>query len=179
MERATSSIPILSVCSLVGSNLTCTAYFCAPSTCTCATPSTIEMRCAILFSAYSSTTHKGSVGEVTVRKMMGESAGFTLRNEGGLDKPGGSSGMAAAMAVCTSTAAPSILRLRSNCRVICVDPSEFTEVIESMPAMVVNWRSSGVATDEAMVDGSAPGRLAETLMVGKSTLGRSLTGKAR
>jgi len=45
--------------------------------------------------------------------------------------------------------------------------------------MVENCRSKGVATDEAMVSGLAPGRLADTWMVGKSTLGRSLTGKAR
>ena len=32
--------------------------------------------------------------------------------------------------------------------------------------MVVNCRSSGVATAEAMVSGLAPGRLAETVMVG-------------
>ena len=36
--------------------------------------------------------------------------------------PGGSSGVAAAMAVSTSTAAPSISRLRSNCSVIEVLP---------------------------------------------------------
>ena len=46
-----------------------------------------------------------------------------------------------------------------------------------MPGMVENWFSSGAATDEAMVSGSAPGRLAPTEMVGKSTLGRSLTGR--
>ena len=45
--------------------------------------------------------------------------------------------------------------------------------------MVENWRSSGVATDAAMVSGLAPGRLAFTWMVGKSTFGRSLTGSAR
>jgi hypothetical protein len=43
----------------------------------------------------------------------------------------------------------------------------------------VNWRSSGVATAEAMVAGSAPGKLAETFRVGKSTVGRSLTDNAR
>jgi hypothetical protein len=32
-----------------------TAYFCAPKTCTCETPLTVEMRCAITVSAYSST----------------------------------------------------------------------------------------------------------------------------
>ena len=53
------------------------------------------------------------------------------------------------------------------------------ELIESMAAMVENSLSKGVATVEAMVSGLAPGRLAETMMVGKSTLGRSLTGKNR
>ena len=51
------------------------------------------------------------------------------------------------------------------------------DVIELTPAMVENWLSSGVATAEAMVSGSAPGRLAETVMVGKSTAGNSLTGR--
>jgi hypothetical protein len=45
--------------------------------------------------------------------------------------------------------------------------------------MVENCRSSGVATADAMVSGLAPGRLAATWMVGKSTLGRSLTGSRR
>ena len=46
-------------------------------------------------------------------------------------------------------------------------------------AMRVNWRSSGVATAEAIVSGLAPGSEAEIWMVGKSTLGRSLTGRSR
>jgi hypothetical protein len=49
----------------------------------------------------------------------------------------------------------------------------------STPAMVENWASRGVATAAAMVSGEAPGRLAETLMVGKSTLGSSDTGRKR
>ena len=57
-------------------------------------------------------------------------------------------------------------------------PIELTDVIESRPAIPVNWRSSGVATAEAIVAGLAPGRLAPTLIVGKSTVGRSLTGRA-
>ena len=73
-----------------------------------------------------------------MKNRIGESDGFTLRNDGGEGIPGGSSGIAAAIAVCTSTAAPSISRPRSNCSVICVEPCEFVEVIESMPAMVVN-----------------------------------------
>ena len=69
-----------------------------------------------------------------------------------------------------------MLRLSVNWIVMLVTPSALTDVIESMPAMVENWRSSGVATAEAMVSGLAPGRLAVTWMVGKSTFGRSLTG---
>ena len=45
-----------------------------------------------------------------------------------------------------------------------------------MPAMVVNCRSSTVATEEAMVFGLAPGRLAETIWSGNRRCGRSLTG---
>ena len=40
-----------------------------------------------------------------------------------------------------------------------------------------NCRSSGVATDEAMVSGLAPGRLRRTVMVGKSTCGNGATGR--
>ena len=70
-----------------------------------------------------------------------------------------------------------MLRLSVNWMVICVTPSALVDVIESMPAMVVNCRSSGVATAEAIVSGLAPGSEADTWMVGKSTLGRSFTGR--
>ena len=93
--------------------------------------------------------------------------------------PGGIWGWAAAIAACTSWAAASMLRSSVNWIVICVVPSALVEVIESMPAMVENCFSSGVATAEAMVSGLAPGRLAVTWMVGKSMLGRSLTGRSR
>src|SRR6516225_6805478 len=83
------------------------------------------------------------------------------------------------MAACTSTAAPSSLRERSNSRVMLVLPREFDDVIEFRPAMVENWFSSGVATADAMVSGLAPGRLAVTSSVGKSTFGRSLTASDR
>jgi hypothetical protein len=49
-------------------------------------------------SAYSSRSESRIVGEVRKRKMMGWSPGFTLRNEGGVGIPGGSSGMASVMA---------------------------------------------------------------------------------
>ena len=92
---------------------------------------------------------------------------------------GGRSGAATVIADWTSCAAASIERERSNWSVICEPPSVLTEFIEERPAMVENCRSSGVATDEAMVSGLAPGRLAVTSSVGRSTLGRSLTGRLR
>ncbi len=60
-----------------------------------------------------------------------------------------------------------------------VPPCELVELIEFSPAMVANCFSSGSATAEAIVSGLAPGRLAPTWMVGKSTVGRSLTGSSR
>src|SRR5512142_184942 len=110
---------------------------------------------------------------------MGWSAGFTFRNVGGVGMLGGSWRPAAEMADCTSCAAASRLRERSNWMVTWVAPRKELELMLETPAMVANCPSSGVATDEAMVSGLAPGRLALTWMVGKSTLGRSLTGRAR
>src|ERR1700739_413727 len=107
---------------------------------------------------------------------MGESAGFTFWDVGGVGISGGSWPPAAGMAACTSHASPSRLRLRLNWIVMWVSPREFVDVIESMPAIVENCFSSGVATEEAIVSGLAPGSEALTRMVGKSTLGRSLTG---
>ncbi len=156
-----------------------TAYFCDPYTCTCATPLTMEMRWAIRVSPYSSRVDSGSVGEVRATYRMGWSAGFTLRNEGGLGMSGGSWPWATEMADCTSCAAASRSRARSNCRVMVVTPWKLLEVMDEMPAMVENCFSRGVATAEAMVSGLAPGRLAVTLRVGKSTLGRSDTGRFR
>ncbi len=71
-----------------------------------------------------------------------------------------------------------MLRSRVNCSVICVLPVLLVDVIESMPAMVENWPSSTFATALAIVSGVAPGRAALTWMVGKSTVGRSLTAGA-
>jgi hypothetical protein len=70
------------------------------------------------------------------------------------------------MAACTSCAAPSMSRSRANWSEMEVPPWVLLEVITSMPGMVENSFSNGVATDEAMVSGPAPGRLAFTEMVG-------------
>src|SRR5271169_6115578 len=60
-----------------------------------------------------------------------------------------------------------------------VDPRPLEEVICVTPAMRPNCRSSGVATAEAIVSGLAPGRLAPTEIVGKSTCGSGATGRKR
>src|SRR5258706_12880366 len=56
-------------------------------------------------------------------------------------------------------------------------PRPLVEVISVTPAMWPNWRSRGVATEEAMISALAPGRLALTEMVGKSTCGTGETGR--
>src|ERR1700756_2738063 len=55
-------------------------------------------------------------------------------------------------------------------------PSPLVEVIESTPAIAENSRSSGVATEDAIVSGLAPGSVVVTAIVGKSTCGRAATG---
>src|ERR1700690_3087474 len=95
---------------------------------------------------------------------------------GWLGIPVGSKVRAAFSAAWTSRAAPSMLRLRSNCKVIRVLPRELLEVISVTPAIRPRERSRGVATVVAMVSGLAPGSEACTEMVGKSTCGRGETG---
>ena len=65
---------------------------------------------------------------------------------------------------------------RSNCSVIWVLPSTFVEVICDSPEICANWYSRGVATEDAMVSGLAPGNDVETCTVGKSTCGNGATG---
>ena len=70
-------------------------------------------------------------------------------------------------------------RLRSNCSVMLVPPSELVELIALRPAIVANCFSSGSATADAIVSGLAPGNVALTEIVGKSIAGRSATGSTR
>ncbi len=69
--------------------------------------------------------------------------------------------------------------VRSNWSVIDVEPRELCDVISVIPAIRPNCRSSGVATDEAIVSGLAPGRFAETEIVGNSTCGSDDTGRKK
>ncbi len=102
-----------------------------------------------------------------------------MRNVGGVVICGGSWRSADEIAACTSCAAASILRLSENCSVIDVEPSDDVDVIESTAGIVENCFSSGVATADAIVSGDAPGKLADTEIVGKSTFGSAATGRLR
>ena len=67
IAAATSSIPIPRLAREVGSSCTRTAYFWPPNTCTCAIPGTIEIRCAMNVSPYSSSCESGIVFDVSVK----------------------------------------------------------------------------------------------------------------
>src|ERR1043166_5530361 len=60
-----------------------------------------------------------------------------------------------------------------------VVPCDELDDIEEMPAMVESWRSITPATDAAIVSALAPGKVAVTAMVGKSTFGKADTGSRR
>src|SRR5208283_1700027 len=72
-----------------------------------------------------------------------------------------------------------MLRFKSNCRVTLVVPRLLDDVISVMPAILPNWRSKVVATEEAMISVLAPGKLAPTEIVGKSICGSGETGNSR
>ena len=96
----------------------------------------------------------------------GASAGLTLRYDGSVVISCGSWRWAASSAACTSTAAALTSIDGSNSSVSDVLPWVLVDVIRLMPAMDENCFSSGSATDEAIVSGLAPSRLALTLMTG-------------
>jgi hypothetical protein len=60
-----------------------------------------------------------------------------------------------------------------------VVPAALVDVIFSMPGIVENSLSSGVATVDAMASGFAPGNAADTRTVGYSTSGMLLTGSEK
>ena len=70
MALATSSMPIERAASSRGSTSTRTANFCDPKMLTCATPLTIEMRCATCDWAISSSTDSDSVDDRRTMKKI-------------------------------------------------------------------------------------------------------------
>ena len=111
--------------------------------------------------------------------MIGESAGFTLRYVG------------LARQVCRQITASGVdggLNVSGGCVDILdsgriaerfrLFPDSSSRSFRVTPAIRPNCLSSGVATDDAMTSGLAPGKVAATEMVGKSICGRRATGKS-
>src|SRR5438552_17999830 len=121
-----------------------TAYFAEPNTWTCATPLTVDRRCARNVSAYSSSVDSWRVLDVRARYRIGESAGFDLLYDGGC-MPGGNCRSVLEIAACTSWAAASMSRDRVNVSVMFVLPNVLDDVMPSMPAIVEDCFSIGVA----------------------------------
>src|ERR1700716_2940719 len=138
-------------------------------------PGSCEICWASVISPYSLTAESGKVGEFRLIYRIGKSPGLTFRKLGGVVISTGRRRCATESAVCTSSAAPSMLRLRSNWMVIEVMPSDDEEVSDVIPAIVESWRSIGAATDAAIVSALAPGNCPVMLMVGKSTAGSAAT----
>src|SRR4030081_3813341 len=151
------------------------ANLCAPLTSTTATPGICDICWPSTTSAYSLTSDSGKVAELALMNTTADSPGLTFLKLGGTVISIGSRRWATVKAVCTSSAAPSMLRLRLNRMTIWVRPSVDTEEIELMPAIVDICRSIGAATATAMFSALAPGKVAVTWMVGKSTDGRAAT----
>ncbi len=116
------------------------------------------------------------VVDVIDRIRIGWSAGLNFRYCGLNRMVAGRSTCEALMAACTSRAAPSMSRDRSNCSWIWVWPVCDREVSSDTPARRPRRFSRGVATLVAMVSGLAPGRRAETWIAGRSNCGRGDTG---
>ena len=123
----------------------------APLTVTSATPSTWAMRCAMTLSATSYMLLASMVLEVSARIRIGAADGLTLRMAGRVGRSPGRSVSAALSAACTSRAAPSMPRSRSNWMVMLALPSELVEVISVTPGISPSRRSSGAATVAAMM----------------------------
>ncbi len=121
---------------------------------------------------------RGTTGDSSVSSRIGWSAGLILRYRGSWGRLAGRRPAAELMAACTSRAAPLMSRLKSNWSVMRALPTELDEVISVTPAMWVNCFSSGVATEAAITSGLPPGRLAMTMIVGKSTSGSAATGSS-
>src|ERR1700712_4286221 len=117
------------------------------------------------------------VFDVSASTNTGAAAGLALRKRGNDGRSLGKSASEALIAAWTSRAARSMSRPILNCSWMLVEPSELVDVIWLMPAIWPRRRSRGAATVPAITVGSAPGRVAETRIIGKSTFGTAATGR--
>src|SRR3954454_13896113 len=117
------------------------------------------------------------VFDVSASTNTGAAAGLAFRKRGRDGRSLGRSAREALMAAWTSRAARSISRPMLNCSWMLVVLSELVEVIWLIPAIWPSRRSGRAATVPAITVGSAPGRVAETRIIGKSTFGTAATGR--
>ncbi len=107
------------------------------------------------------------MSEVSVRIMIGASDGLAFAGRAAWHSAR-QQACAALIAACTSRAAPVNIpveaELQNDARA-----AERAAGGHRTPAIRPSERSSGVATDEAMVSGDAPGSDALTMITGKST----------
>jgi len=146
---------------------------------TWATPDIWLICCASWASTLSLTVVSGSVSEVADSSRIGESAGLTFDRSAAWEGSSANCPLAALIAACTSLAAPSIERLRSNWM---VNRGRAEIARRGHLRDAGNLRELPLQrlarTEEAMVSGLAPGRLAVIWMVGKSTCGAALPAAA-
>src|ERR1700756_3168412 len=93
------------------------------------------------------------------------SEGLRFSNVGGCGRFLGRSASAELIAVCTSTAAESTLRDRSNSTVIELAPRELVDEIDTTPGRNASALSRGEVTEAATVSALAPGSVVDTEML--------------
>src|SRR4051794_41916779 len=89
----------------------------------------------MVMSPYSFTADSGKVEEPNDTNSTGKSAGFTLRKLGGIVISIGNRRCAMVSAACTSSAAASMLRLRSNWIVMAVVACDEPRDLQGRPAV--------------------------------------------
>ena len=170
---STSLMPIWRAAIACGSICTWTAYFCAPSTCTCATPrdhrnALRDPGFGVLVERPQRQRRRGEreiedrlIGRIDLGE--GGRRGHALRQQarglrdGRLHVHGGAVEVAAEVELQRDLGDAERVRSRSS---------------SSSPAIIENLFSSGVATAAAIVSGLAPGRLAVTSRVGQIHVGQ-------
>ena len=158
-----------------------TAYFCAPKISTCATPGICEICCgsdrcsAIVVDVGQRQRGRGQRQEQD--RLVGRVHLAEARRRRQVGRQAAQRGRDRRLHV-ERRAVDVAVEVELQ-RLIEVWPCVEVDVIEVMPAMVENCRSSGAATEAAIVSGLAPGSERRHLMVGKSTRGRAATGSWR
>ncbi len=176
---ATSLVVMPLITSALAFSAMRTAYGVPPPICTWATPGICATAGFSRVSVRSYNWSGGRLVEVSVTSSTGIFEVSNLKYCGGVGRPGGRSAAAALIAACTSRAASSVVRPKSNSTWICAPPSLAVDAICFTPGMRPRCRSSGATTVLAMVCALAPGMFATTTTPGNSIDGNAATPSSR